>query len=213
MSELVDSALQLPPVLAYAVVAALVFGEAAVFIGFVLPGETAVVLGGVLASTGSLSLPVLLVVVVAAAILGDSVGYEVGRRFGPRVLGWPMLRRHGEKMDSARALLRKRGGFAVLLGRLTAFLRAVTPGLAGLSSMPYRRFLVFNAIGGLVWGVSFVLVGYFAGESYQRIETMLSRSSAVVVLAVVVAAILVWHRQRHRGHPTDSPASERQVLP
>ncbi len=147
MTALLDHLLLLPPGLAYGLIGVLVFAEAAVFVGFVLPGETAVLLGGVLASTGRLSLPVLLVLVVLAAVGGDSVGYEVGRRFGPRLLGGRLLRRHRARVDDASAVLRRRGGWAVLLARSTAFLRAVMPGLAGLSRMPYRRFLAFNAAG------------------------------------------------------------------
>lgn len=102
MSGLVDQLLGISGPLAYLVVGALVFAEAAIFVGFVLPGETAVVLGGVLAATGHLSLPVLLVVVVVAAVVGDSVGYEVGRRFGPRVLGSRLLRRHQARLQGRR---------------------------------------------------------------------------------------------------------------
>src|SRR4051812_21941404 len=150
----VTSAIEsLPPLAAYAIIAALVFGEAAVFIGFVLPGETAVLLGGFLASQSHLNIAVLCVLVVVAAIMGDSVGYEVGRLFGPRVVRWRLLDRHGSHLERARAMLRDRGGPAVFLGRFTAFFRAVMPGLAGLSMMRYRRFLLWNALGGATWGI------------------------------------------------------------
>lgn len=183
---------------AYAVIAALVFGEAAVFLGFVLPGETAVVIGGVLAATGRLQLTVLLVLVVLAAILGDTVGYEVGRHLGPRALASRPLRRHRGRVESAQRFLRRRGGMAVFIGRWTAFLRAVMPGLAGISRMPYPRFLFFNASGGLLWGVAVTLLGYFAGNSYSAVENTLGRASAVVLAVLVVAVLVVWHRQRRR---------------
>jgi membrane protein DedA with SNARE-associated domain len=185
---------------AYTVIAALVFGEAAVFIGFVLPGETAVVIGGVLAATGRLQLPVLLVLVVVAAILGDTVGYEVGRHLGTRALATRPLRRHRPRIEGAQRFLRRRGGTAVFLGRFTAFLRAVMPGLAGTSRMPYPRFLLFNAAGGIVWGVGVALLGYFAGSSYQAAENALGRTSAIVLAVVVVAALLIWHRHRRRSN-------------
>ena len=92
MSGLVDHLLQVPPGLAYFVITALVFAEAAVFVGFVLPGETAVVIGGVLAANGRIQLAVLLPLVVVAAVVGDSVGYEVGRHYGPRLLRTRPLR-------------------------------------------------------------------------------------------------------------------------
>jgi membrane-associated protein len=198
MSGLVHSLLGVPPAVAYLLIGALVFAEAAIFVGFVLPGETAVILGGVLASTGRLSLTGLLVLVVVAAIVGDSVGYEVGRRAGPRILQSRPLRRHKERLDSARGFLRRRGGMAVFLGRFTAFLRAVLPALAGLSQMPYRRFLAYNAAGGLVWGVGVALLGFFAGASYKKVESALGTGSAVLLVLVVLTALVVW-RFRKRG--------------
>ena len=101
MSQVLDGLLTVPPVVAYVLIGLLVFGEAAIFVGFVLPGETAVVLGGVLASRQQLDLLSLALLVVVAAIVGDSVGYEVGRRYGPRVLRWPLLRRHERRLDGA----------------------------------------------------------------------------------------------------------------
>jgi membrane-associated protein len=137
----VEQLLAMAPAVAYTAVAALVFAEAALFVGFVLPGETAVLLGGVLASQRHLSLVVLLVLVVTAAVVGDTVGYEVGKHAGPRVLDSRLLRPHAHGLDRAHDVLRRRGGSAVFLGRFTAFLRAVMPAMAGLSRMPYRRFL------------------------------------------------------------------------
>ena len=97
MTGLVDHLLHVPAGLAYVVIAALVFAEAAVFIGFVVPGETACIIGGVLAATGRLQLAVLLPLVVLAAVVGDSVGYEVGRLYGPPLLRTRLLRRHSHR--------------------------------------------------------------------------------------------------------------------
>jgi len=190
--------LDLPPVLAYLVIGLLVFGEAAVFVGFVLPGETAVVLGGVLASQQVISIWLLAGLVVIAAVVGDSVGYEVGRHFGDPLLDLGPLRRHRGRLDGAREFLRSRGGSAVFLGRWTAFLRAVMPGLAGLSRMPYPTFLTFNALGGLVWGITFCLVGYLAGNSYHVVEKVIGRGAAGMTVLVLVAALLIWHRRRRQ---------------
>jgi membrane-associated protein len=198
MSVLVDHLLGVAPAIAYVVIGTLVFAEAALFVGFVLPGETAVILGGVLAAAHRLSLAALLVLVVVTAIVGDSVGYEVGKRAGPRVLASRHLRRHASRLDGARAFLRRRGGSAVLLARFTAFLRAVMPALAGLSRMPYRRFLAWNAAGALIWGVGVVLVGFFAGDSYRMVEQVLGRSSAVLLAVLLVVAAVIWLRRMHR---------------
>ena len=86
----------------------------------------------------------------------------------------------------------------MFLGRWVAFFRAVMPALAGTSQMPYRKFLVFNAAGGIAWGVAVVLVGYLAGASYAKVEKSLGRGTALVVLAVAVTALLAWRVRRHR---------------
>jgi membrane-associated protein len=211
VTHLVDQLLGVPPGVAYPVIGALVFAEAALFVGFVLPGETAVLLGGVLASSGRLSLAWLLVLVVVAAVAGDTVGYEVGKHAGPRVLRSRPLRRHQQRLDGARGLLRRRGGTAVFLGRFTAFLRAVMPALAGVSQMPYLRFLGFNAAGGLVWGVGVTLLGFFAGASYLKVEAALGRGSAVLLAVLVLGGLLGWHRRR-RARPPRGCRTERHLF-
>jgi len=202
VTGVLHSLLHVPAAVVLSAVAALVFGEAAVLLGFVIPGESAVLLGGFLASTGRLSVVLLGVVVVAAAVVGDSVGYEVGKRLGPRLLRTRMFQRHQARVDQARAFLDGRGASAIFVGRFTAFLRAVTPGLAGLSGMRYRRFLAWNAAGGLVWGVACVGAGYVAGSSYEQVAGYLGQGGAVAASAFVVVALVVWRVVRRRaGRP------------
>jgi membrane-associated protein len=182
------------------VVGALAFGEAALLIGFVVPGETAVLLGGVLANRHQVSLPVIATVAVIAAVLGDSVGYEVGRHFGTRLLGTRLFARHRDGLERGQRALREKGGRAVFLARFTAFLRAVMPGLAGIARMRYLRFLAFNAAGGLVWGAGFTLLGYLAGASYQTVGKVAGRASAAIlaiVVLIVVIALVIRRRRRH----------------
>lgn len=198
MSGLLERLLTVPAAVVYTVVGLLVFAEDALFVGFVLPGETAAVLGGVAASRGHVQLWVVTVVVVLAAIAGDSVGYEVGRKLGPRILKLRILTRHQRRLDEAQAFLQRRGGSAVFLGRFVAFFRAVMPALAGTARMPYRRFLPFNAAGGLVWGTGFVLLGYLAGNSYVAVERTVGRGGAIAVAAIAVVAVLVWRIREHR---------------
>ncbi|MFD7922232.1 DedA family protein [Streptomyces sp. NPDC059740] len=182
----------------YGVVAALVFCEDALFVGFVLPGETAAVLGGVIASQHRVSVFWLAVVVVLAAIVGDSVGYEIGRRLGPRLRELRPLQRHRHGIEGAERLIRRRGPAAVFLGRFIAVFRALMPALAGASRMHYPLFLLFNALGGLVWGVGCVLLGYFAGSAYEQVEREAGGIAAVVVAVVVVAALVAWRLRRRR---------------
>ncbi|SRR6266566_2328121 len=199
MSTLVERILSVPGVLVYVLAGLLVFAEDALFVGFVIPGETAAVLGGVDASRGHVQLWLMIIVVVAAAVVGDTVGYEIGRHLGPRILRSRVLTRHQRRLTDAQDLLARRGGSAVFLGRFVAFFRAVMPALAGTAEMPYRRFLAFNAAGGIVWGTSFVLLGYLAGNSYATVEKTVGRGAALAVLAIVLLALLTWRLRRRRA--------------
>jgi membrane-associated protein len=127
--------------------------------------------------------------------VGDSVGFEVGRKLGPRLVRGPFLRRHPERVADAQAYLRRRGGRAVVAGRFTAFLRAVMPGLAGASRMEYPRFLVFNATGGLLWGSACVLLGYFAAHSISTVTHALGLTSGVIIVLILAGLAWAWHRR------------------
>ncbi len=199
MNRLADWLLGLHGIAVYVLVGLIVFAEDALFVGFVLPGETVAVLGGVAASAGRASLPVMMTVVVLAAIIGDSVGYEVGRHFGPRILRSRFLNRHSHRIDRAREQLARRGGAAVFIGRFVAFLRATMPALAGTAGMHYPKFLAFNAAGGLAWGISVVLIGYLAGNSYARIEHTFGRATALIALVVLAVAAIVWYLRHRRA--------------
>jgi membrane-associated protein len=200
VSHLLDGILGLNPLLILAFTGLLVFAEDAIFVGFLVPGETAAVLAGVGAGLGHVALPLSIVVVVVAAIVGDSVGYEIGRRFfGPRVLTSRLLAAHVHRIARAQAFLQRRGGIAVFLGRFTAFFRAMMPALAGAAEMPYRRFLAWNAFGGVVWGTGFVLLGYLAGASYHQVEKQVGRGLAIGLAVVVVGLLVAW-RLRPRRH-------------
>ena len=197
VSFIITKIQHLPGGLVYGLVALLVFGEAALFIGFVLPGETSVIVAGVVASRGHVNIGVLVGLVVVSAIIGDSVGYEVGKRYGDRLLELPMLRKRQAGLHRALAGLAERGPLYVFLGRFTAFLRAVMPGLAGLSGMKYRRFLLANALGGIAWGTSYSLLGYYAGGALTTIETY-STWLGVVLLVAILGGFLAIHLLRRR---------------
>ncbi|RAX14863.1 DedA family protein [Pseudarthrobacter sp. AG30] len=210
MTGFIDGLMNVSPLVAYIAVFCLVFAEDALFIGFVIPGETAAVLGGVVASRGEVQLGAMMALVVAAAIVGDSVGYEVGKHLGSRILKTRALARHSGKLQNAQDLLRRRGGSAVFLGRFTAFFRAVMPALAGTSRMPYGRFLAYNAAGGVVWGIGFVLLGFLAGNSYEAVAQAAGRDIAVVIAAVAVAALVAWHFRSRRRRQHHRAAEQRQ---
>ncbi len=205
MNSLASGLTHLSGWVAYAVIAALVFGETAVFIGFVLPGEIAVVIGGFLASRGHLSLPVLIVIVVFAAIAGPFVGYEIGRRAGDRLFGVRPLRRVQGGVEKARAVLRQRGGAAVLAGRFIAVVRALMPAAAGAARVRFRTFTVYNVLGGLIWGIGYCLVGYLAGSAYAVVASRVGAGLAVAIGAIVVLLIAAWAYRRYRGASRREP--------
>ena len=198
VTDVLDRILHLPPVLVYEVVTLLVLAEAAVFFGFVFPGETAVILGGVVASEGHVNVLLLGGLVVVGAIVGDSIGYAVGHRYGEQILDLKILRHRRGGIDLALGQLRRRGALAVFIGRWTAFLRAVMPGLAGVSRMHYRTFLLANAVGGVVWGVTFTLLGYFIGGAYRRAEKYAGWASTGILIVVLLVAVGLFIRSRRQ---------------
>ncbi len=211
IGSLVDQILSAPTWLVLLVVGLLVFAEDAIFVGFVLPGETAAILGGVAASLGHVPLPAVIAVVIIAAIVGDTVGYEIGRAVGPKVLNARAFAKHRSRIEEAERFLAGRGGWAVFLARWVAFLRAVMPALAGVARMRYLTFLTFNAAGGILWGAASVTLGYVAGASYARVEKTLGRDAAIAVAAIVVVAVVVWEvRRRRRAAREESREPERE---
>jgi membrane-associated protein len=208
VSGLLDGILGLSPVWVLLVAGLLVFAEDAIFVGFLIPGETAAVLAGVATVIGTVPLPLAVVVIVVAAIAGDTVGYEVGRHvFGPKLLDGRLLSKHRHRLAGAESFLRRRGGIAVFLGRFTAFFRAMMPALAGAAKMRYRTFLAWNAVGGVVWGTLWVLVGHAAGASYHTLEAKIGRGVAIALVAVVVLLILVWRIRAHRAERAEEASS------
>jgi membrane protein DedA with SNARE-associated domain len=197
VTSIVDHLLNVRGVLVFVLIGLLVFAEDALFVGFVIPGETAAVIGGVIASRGHVSYPLIAITVVSAAIVGDSVGYEVGRALGPRILRVRLLREQQSGIEKAQNFLARRGGSAVFLGRWIALFRALMPALAGIARMPYGRFLTWNALGGIAWGVAVVLLGYVAGKSYDKIAGTFGTVAAIVVGSVVVLAVVAWRVRRY----------------
>ena len=170
--------------------------ESSAFLGFLFPGEVVVLLGGVLAFNGRVPLPAVIVAAVTGAIIGDSIGYLVGRRWGHQILRGigvrvPFLgRRIDEHLEAARSYLRRRGGTAVFVGRFTAALRVMVPGLAGMAEMPYGEFALYNVAGGVLWGTSFVLLGYFAGAAWHRVASDASKAGLALLVLVLLGLLL-----------------------
>jgi undecaprenyl-diphosphatase len=218
-ASVTDRILSLHGWVALAIVFALPALEASAFLGFLFPGEIAVLLGGVLAFDGQVPLGAVIVAAVAGAIIGDTIGYFVGRRWGRRILRsigtrLPFLRhRVDEHLDRAEVYLKRRGGIAIFLGRFTAALRVMVPGLAGMAEMPYGEFVLYNALGGLIWGAGFVLLGYFAGAAWQRVAGDASKIGLVLLVLILVGLITTRVLRGIREHGERVPDRLARLAP
>ena len=192
----------------YLVAAAFAFAEAAILVGMVLPGETALLVAGVFcnAKYGHLNLGLMMVIAAVAAVAGDSVGYEFGRKFGPALRRSRLGNWVGEpRWDKVDGFIHRHGGKAVLLGRLTAVLRALMPSMAGMSGMRYRTFLAWNAAGGVIWAPGCVLLGYAFASAISVVGSTLTWAP-LAILAVIVIAYVVVHVRRHKQEEADERA-------
>lgn len=187
------------------------FLEASVFVGVVFPGEIAVFLGGVIASggiTGAPNVPlgVVLAAAIAGAVLGDQIGFFVGQRWGYQLLRKiPHRLLPDEHLQKSRDAIKRLGARAVIVGRWTAALRALVPGLAGMSGMHYTRFAIANLVGGGLWATTVVVLGDQAGRSWKHAYHLLSRYSLYALGAIVLglALWLLWRRRQNRRHPPE----------
>jgi membrane-associated protein len=183
----------------YLIAALLAFAEAALLVGMVLPGETALLVAGYFCHEKVLDLWLMIPIAIVAAIAGDSVGFEFGRKFGPGVRRSRVgLRVGASRWQTADRFLHKHGGKAVFLARLTALLRALMPSMAGMGRMRYRTFLIWNAAGGILWGAGCVLLGYAFASALHRVEQYLTWAPIVVLVLLVMVAVALRIRGRRR---------------
>ena len=173
--------------------------------GLPLPGETMLITAGVLAGMGQLGIVPLLPVAWTAAVLGDNVGYAIGRIGGRRlVLRWGRyVLVTPERLQAIERFFWRHGGKVVLVARFVEGLRQLNGVVAGISGMPWRRFLVFNAIGAALWACTWGLLGDLAGAHLAAVYAALGRAELILVVALAAALIaaLGAHRLRHRRLP------------
>jgi undecaprenyl-diphosphatase len=184
----------------YLLVGILAFLETGAFIGLIAPGETTVIVGGVVAGQGEISLYVLIGIVWACAVAGDLASYTAGRR-----LGRAWLLRHGERVKITEDRLHKveeffdrRGGTTILIGRFIGIVRALAPFIAGTSNMQFRRFLPYDVLGAGLWAATFSTLGYVFWRSFDRLTAYVSRGLLAfgTVVAVVVAIVFLVRLRR-----------------
>jgi membrane protein DedA with SNARE-associated domain len=211
MGQVAEGLLSLSGLAALAVLFVLPALEAPAFLGLVLPGELALLLGGVLASQDRVPLAAALAVGVAGALAGDSTGYWVGRRWGPRLLASRLGRRVGPaRLHRVESLLLRGGGRALFVGRCTAGARVVLPGLAGMLGLRYRTFALWTGVAATFWAVAHVLGGYAAGAGWRHLHHLSGRVGIALALAVVAAvAVALLLRRPARGEPEPADCLDR----
>jgi membrane-associated protein len=183
----------LDPLLIYAVVALLTFGESAAFLSLVFPGEVGLVAAAAVGTTTGVNPWVLAGVATAGALLGGLFGYAVGRRYGPRVMRWePIERRFGERIrDLGPMLAGSDAGALVGVARFNQVTRAIVPALAGMAEMGRVRFAVANGVGALIWAGAFTAIGHYAAEFWRSTSGLIHLiGGAVIVLSAVLWLVL-----------------------
>jgi len=183
----------------YVLVGGLAFLETGAFVWLVAPGETAIVLGGVVAAEGGVSLPVILLVAWAAAAAGDLASFALGRRLARRFLvaHGPRVGVTANRLSRVDAFFAQHGGKAILIGRFIGLVRAVAPFTAGASGLPLRGFLPWSLLGTAVWASAFTLLGYAFHESFSAAAGVLTHAAfALALLAAAAFALRALHRTR-----------------
>lgn len=198
MTGLVRELAKVPPWVLLLAVFSLPALEASTWLGVVVPGEIAVLVGGAFAHEGRVPLIAVMVAAALGAITGDSLGYLVGSRLGPAIFSRASDRAR-MRIGRAQAFVQRFGGSAVLLGRWVAGLRALVPSIAGAGGVPYRRFVVFNVAGGILWAVAIATAGFLSGAAYGRVQRDLGAAGLLGALVLVVLSCAWWLRRR-RAH-------------
>lgn len=185
----------------YLIVFLATFLENSVGAGVIVPGETLVIIGGFYARLGELWLPAVAFVAVVGAVLGDNLGYWIGRRYGRG-----FLERHGrklfvtpERLEAAEGYYRRHGGKTVFLGRFVPVVRSVGFIVAGVAHMEWRRFIVYDVAGAVIWGIGHSVLGYALGASYERWEryaTPVGLAILVILLVLIGGSKLLAVRRR-----------------
>jgi membrane-associated protein len=185
----------------YIGVALTIFAESGLFVGFFLPGDSLLVTVGLLASQGIFDIWLLVPLLAACAILGDSVGYWTGHKYGKRLFQKEeSLFFHKKNLERAQRFFEKHGGKTIVLARFVPVVRTFAPIVAGIGSMKYASFLFYNIFGGLLWAAGLTLVGFFLGALVPNVDLyFLPIIVLIVVVSILPAAIHVLRDPEHRA--------------
>lgn len=177
----------------------IVFAESGLLVGFFLPGDSLLFTAGLFAAQGTLSLPVVLIGCFVAAVAGDQVGYAFGKKVGPALFRRPDSRFfRQEYVAKAQTYFAKYGAKTIVLARFVPIVRTFAPIVAGVGTMPYRTFVSYNVIGGLLWAVGVTMLGFVLGGIVPNIDAYLFPIIVVIILISVTPIGLEWWRSRRR---------------
>jgi membrane-associated protein len=177
-----------------------VFAESGLLIGFFLPGDSLLFTAGLFAARGDLVFPVIMIGCIVAAIVGDQVGYLFGQRVGPALFRRPDSRLFKqEHVERAQAFFERHGAKTIVLARFVPIVRTFTPILAGVGRMPYRTFVTYNVVGGVLWGGGVTTLGLVLGKRFPGLANNLIYVSAVIVVLSIIPIVIEVRRSRSRS--------------
>ena len=187
----------------------IIFAETGLLIGFFLPGDSLLFTAGILASQGNLNIAVIAIGCFLAAVIGDQVGYTIGRRAGPALFRRPDSRVFKQKyVDRTKEFFEKHGPKTILLARFVPIVRTFAPVLAGVGEMSRRTFSTYNVVGGFIWAVGVTVAGYVLGEAIgEDIDKYLLPIIAVIIVLSILPPAIEALRERRRKRSTVAPDS------
>ena len=188
----------------YAILFAIIFVETGLVVMPFLPGDSLLFVCGAIAAIGGLSLPVLIVLLIVAAVLGDAVNYSVGKYFGPRVWSWEQSRFFNRSaFDSTHAFYEKHGAITIIVARFLPFVRTFAPFVAGVAAMTYAKFALYNVVGAVLWICSLTILGYYVGNlPWVKANFSLVALSLIIIPGLPALYELLRHTVfKRRGSP------------
>jgi membrane-associated protein len=181
----------------YILVVGIVFTETGLLVGFFLPGDSLLITAGLLAGTGTLNIWWLNGLVMAAAIIGDSTGYAIGARLGPRIFTRPKsLLFNPKHVQRTQRFYERYGAKTIVIARFVPIIRTFAPVLAGVGSMRYRRFLTYNVMGGIGWVASMSWAGYLLGQTMPNISKHIHLLVIIIIVLSVIPIVIEVYRER-----------------
>lgn len=188
----------------YAILFAIIFVETGLVVMPFLPGDSLLFVCGTIAAIGGLSLPVLIVLLIVAAVLGDAVNYSVGKYFGPRVWSWEQSRFFNRSaFDRTHAFYEKHGAITIIVARFLPFVRTFAPFVAGVAAMTYSKFALYNVVGAVLWICSLTILGYYVGNlPWVKANFSLVALSLIIIPGLPALYELLRHTVfKRRGSP------------